>query len=194
MKEPNWDRIKVNLPIQKDSLVWVTKKTRGRFGATMTPAIPGDHGIVISLWTSTMGSQKINILRPDLSEVATTTSCCKIFGDINSDTKLIIDEAPDWISIKLSWMEKTFVPIIVVKEEQGQGRRGRMQYSKRYVASRDGSAMLVKPICSDVKMWVNKDKVHPDDWASLIKSDNRCHSIRVPEWLAKKSGAYGRDK
>ena len=190
MQEPKWDDIKpIVRPPRKDDIVWVTKKTRGRFGS-LDVAAPGDHGIVIGSWLSSMGSHKVSILTADLREVATTTSCVKIFSTVTDDET--------WAGIKLAWMDKTYVPIIVMREKQQRKKRryrgGTLEFTQgtgvKYVASRDGTAVLVSAINSDSKVWLNADKVHPEDWAEMMKSSEQCHSVRVPQWVAKKSGLF----
>jgi hypothetical protein len=187
MKEPIWDLVPdeiLHRQIRRGDIVWVKKKTRGRFGK-LNVAKPGDHGLVISTWTSSMGSGKICILTRDLNEIATTDTCASTFCTVN--------DQQEWQDIKLKWMEKTYVPIIVVKETYtGKKRKGPLV--DPYVKSRDQTAILVKPLNSDDRLWINEDKTHPHDWDCLINSKSKCHSIRVPAWLAKKGGLYGSGK
>ena len=99
MLEPNWDDEKYGRQDEmpnRDDVVWVTKKTRGRFGA-LDVAQPGDYGRVSSTWQSSMGSYKVSILTADLREVATTASCVKIFDALADDKT--------WQQIKLEWMD-----------------------------------------------------------------------------------------
>jgi len=181
MKEPIWESQPKSYlrDVRKNDIVWVHKKTRGRFGK-MDVANVGDHGIVISSWTSSMGTPKIGILTDDLREFATTASCARVFGTLADESSHDI-----WYPIKLAWMAKTYVPMIVVKEETAKGRKG-----SAYVMTRDGNAVLIKPLGSEVKMWLSQDKCHPDDWSGLVESVEKCHSIRVPGWVAKKGGLY----
>ena len=181
MNEPDWKDVPDKPTIKRGDLVYVTKKTRGRFGKDLTVATPGDYGIVISSWTSTMGSHKVTLVKPGLTQVATTASCCRFFGNVHGKVHLDTDE--DWPAVMLGWMNKTYAPIIIVRELKTRG--------KGFVASRDGKAILAKPLNSDNRIWLNADKVHPEDWQNLQKSGSRCCSVRVPEWLAKKSGAWG---
>ena len=192
MQEPNWADVaydRQDLVPNKDDIVWVTKKTRGRFGS-LDVAQPGDHGLVISSWTSSMGSHKVGILTSDLREIATTATCVKIFSTVKQEQA--------WYRIKLDWMNRTYVPIIVMRAKQQRKKRryrgGTIEFSEgsgvRYVTSRDGSAVLVSSINSDSKVWLNVDKVHPEDWDAMMKSSEQCHSVRVPEWVANKSGIF----
>jgi hypothetical protein len=189
MQEPDWTDKKYDrqeLSPRKDDVVWVTKKTRGRFGK-MDVAQPGDHGIVIGSWTSSMGSFKVSILTADLREVVTTSSCVKVFSMLTDDET--------WTGIKLEWMDKTYMPIIVMREKQQRRKRryrgGSIAFTQgagiTYVTSRDGAAVLVSAINSDSKVWLNQDKVHPEDWNAMMTSGAQCHSVRVPEWVARKS-------
>jgi hypothetical protein len=176
MLEPDWDLVdaKFNREAQVNDLVWVTKKTRGRFGK-MSVAPPGGFGLVISSWMSSMGSHKLTFISDSLEEYSTTGTCVRVWGNV--------DDHPKWAENKLKWMDKTFVPMIVVREK-ATGRRATMPY----VISRSGAAVLVTPVGTNSKVWLNRDKVHPDDWATMINSKSRCHSVRIPEWVAKKAG------
>jgi len=197
MQEPNWDQISDQYSRQprKDDIVWVAKKTRGRFPDSMTVAIPDDHGIVISTWVSSMGSQKLCILTRDLREVGTTSTCVKIFMTLGAVRERQVEgprEGPvedEWSSVKLAWMEETYFPVIFSRALSAP--RHRLVYP--YVMSRDKTATLVSPLnAPSVKIWINREKVHPDDWDAMMKSKEKCHSVRVPEWLAKKSGVFGK--
>jgi len=188
VKEPVWETIPdtpENRLLFKDDLVWVVKKSRGKFGK-LSVAIPGDHGVVISKWTSSMGSSKVCILTEDIREVATTQTCIRKFGSLWADEATEYSSIVDWHVVKRSWVDKTYVPLIIMRELQ-TGRRPK----GKYVISRAGNSMLIKFMNSDDKMWLSQDKVHPDDWEVVMKSDERCHSVRVPQWLAVKGGAFG---
>ena len=188
MNEPDWNEIGnkyVRLP-RKDDIVWVTKKTRGRFPDTMGIAVPGDFGIVISQWTSSMGSVKLCVLTHDQREVGTTATCIRIFSTLADAREN--EKGDEWMPVKLAWMERTYVPIVVMREFKTR----RHQREDPYVTSRDGRSALVVPLNSKEKMWVNRDKVYPGDWERMIASDKRCHSLRVPLWIAKKSGVFGK--
>ena len=132
-----------------------------------------------------MGTPKICILTSDMREVATTSSCVRIYSSLADEAGHDI-----WYPLKLSWMDKTYVPIILVKESTGP----RKKWEAAYVMSRDLSAILVCALGSKDKMWLNRDKCHPDDWDVLVESADACHSVRVPEWVAKKGGLYGSGK
>jgi len=181
--EPDWTDTKYsqqnNAP-RKDDIVWVTKKTRGRFGA-LDVAVAGEYGIVISSWMSSMGSHKVSILTADLREVSTTASCVKIFSALADDET--------WAGIKAEWMDKTYIPVIVMKKKNKYTMRRSQPAGSKWVMSRSGEAVLVVGLLhpnSDV--WLNKDKIHPDDWEELTVGGDRCCSVRVPQWLALKSG------
>ena len=175
MKEPIWETLPSQLErsARVNDLVWVTKKTRGRFGK-MEVAQPGDHGLVISAWMSSMGSLKLCFIGSDLRELAITDSCARPWGTI--------DNHAEWEDIRIQWMEKTFIPIIVVRELATRAKR------HPFVRSRNGGAILVKPIGKSDSIWLNRDKVHPGDWDLMMASEARCHSVRVPVWVAKKAG------
>jgi len=182
MEEPDWtslpDEVVSKRPTKRD-LVWVTAKTRGRFGA-LQKAQKGEHGIVISAWQSSYGSAKLCILTDDGREVATTVSCAKVFGTVGDTI-----DGGKWTEILLGWMDRTYVPIIV-RREKG--------FKTPFAVSRDKTAFLVYPLNSTNKMWLNQDKVHPGDWAAMADSTDPCVSVRVPEWFAKKNGCFGMDE
>ena len=181
MEEPNWADEKYDrqdYTPKKDDVVWVTKKTRGRFGP-LDVAQPGDYGLVIGSWTSAMGSHKVSILTPDLQQLATTSSCVKIFTALSDDET--------WRDIKTEWMNKTYVPVIVVKKQTKRTLRRSQPHSK-WVMTRNGEAVLVRGLSSDVQVWLSYDKIHPNDWDVLKDERSQCCSVRIPQWLALKSG------
>ena len=182
MEEPVWEDLPketVEKRAMKRDLVWVTGKTRGKFGS-LAKAMPGDHGIVISSWQSNYGSAKLCILTEDGREVATTLSCARVFGTVGDPI-----EGGKWGEILMGWMDRTYVPIII-RREKG--------FKTPFAVSRDKSAYLVRPLSSpEHKMWINQDKVHPGDWEEMLNSEESCVSVRVPEWYAKKNGCFGFD-
>ena len=177
MIEPNWEQVpqKFNRSARAHDLVWVVKKTRGRFGPGSSVAQIGDHGLVVSAWMSSMGSLKLCFVNPDLRELCVTDTCVYVWGTV--------DDHPEWADIRKRWMDETYVPMIVLRE-LSSSRRSKAPY----VAARNGGAVLVTPMGSQSKIWLNRDKVHPGDWELMISSQSRCHSVRVPIWMAKKAG------
>ena len=75
MQEPVWEEVYKQHPEfegrlpKKGDIVYVTGKTRGRFGA-LEVAQQGAYGLVISRWNSSMGTPKVCILQEDGSERA----------------------------------------------------------------------------------------------------------------------------
>ena len=191
MKEPSWDHVdeRYSNPrrgVHKGDLVWVVSRTRGRFGS-LEKATPGVHGVVISKWSSSMGTPKICILCEDGEERATTQSCARTFNTMDDfrSGHCRRKDAPDWVATLNNWMERTYVPIIV-QREPGYGR-------SKWAQSRDKTAYLVKALNTKSKIWLNRGKVHPADWDAMTTSDSRCVSVRVPVWVAKKSGLFADD-
>ena len=186
MQEPVWEDVYAKNPEfegrtpSKGDLVYVVGKTRGRFGS-LDVAAPGTYGLVISRWTSSMGTPKVCILQEDGSEAATTGSCVRIWG--NFHTTGARDEK--WYDIWLRWMDETYVPVIVCRQKG---------FKAQWATSRDGKSVLVKPLAgtgSAGKMWLAQDKVHPEDWEKMTQSEESCVSVRLPVWLAKKTGVFG---
>ena len=181
MHEPSWEELYKQSPefegriAEKGDLVYVTGKTRGKFGA-LEKALPGSYGLVISRWSSSMGTPKVCILQEDGSERATTGSCVRVWASLQKlPTK-------KWYDIWLRWMDETYIPVIVCKEKG---------YRNGFAQSRDGKSILVRSLQSREKVWLSADKVHPEDWKDLKSSVESCVSVRVPFWLAKKSGIMG---
>lgn len=188
MQEPVWEKVYEQYPQfegrlpKKGDLVYVTGKTRGRFGA-LDVAPPGAYGLVIASWSSSMGTPKITILQEDGTEVATTGSCARVWGNFH------ITGARDegWYEIWLNWMDATYIPVIVQREKG---------FRKPWATSRDGKSVLVKPLAGHAashngKLWLGQAQVHPDDWRSMSESSESCVSVRIPVWLAKKAGVFG---
>ncbi len=193
MNEPDWKNLNSKLSIERnidgnilrDDLVWVIKTSTGKFG-NIEKARKGDYGIVISSWSSSYGTDKIAILTSDMKEVATTAKCAKIFGCIAGESTTW----QEWRSLKLEWIEKTYVPVIVkrVKAHKLNRNRKRSLPMQKYVQSKNGSSILVKGLNSENTVWISKDKAHPSDWANVCASEKLCHSIRIPRWLYEKGG------
>jgi len=186
MQEPDWEAVYEDHPefegrlASKGDLVYVVGKTRGRFGA-LDVALPGAYGLVISRWTSSMGTPKVCILQEDGVEVATTGSCVRVWGNFHKTGAR--DEK--WYDIWLRWMDETYVPIIVCRQKG---------FKAQWATSRDGKSVLVKPLSGAGgvgKMWLARDKVHPEDWEKMAQSEESCVSVRLPVWLAKKTGVFG---
>jgi hypothetical protein len=181
MEEPNWEEhedTKHNA-IARDDLVWVRKKTRGRFPDTIEKAKKGDHGIVVSAWHSSAGSHKLVILTSDQREIGTTASCARVFGSLSAKNEY----RSQWDHVKVTWMDSTYVPIIVTKIPGYK--------ADTWAISKNKSSILVKPLNGQDRIWLSHDKVHPHDWAGLLANDEACAAVRVPVWLAKKGGVFG---
>ena len=190
MIEPDWSALGpeyYDKPAGVGSLVWTFRRTRGRFGA-MTPAVPGDHGLVISRWISSMGSEKLSFITADLREVATTASCARLWGSLNSQCTSKVEQSK-WSKVKLNWMNETFVPIFVTREKT----TSRKASFPKFVVSRNGTSILVKSVFGHTRdhgLWLKEGHVHPEDWKLMMGSNSgeACHSLRVPEWVARKAG------
>ena len=166
-----------------DDVVYVLKKTRGRFGKANV-AQPGDWGIVISAWTNQMGTRKVSILRYDGTEACTTSSSIRFWQTTPGERRA-------WDEVKLGWMSRTYIPVIVNKQPK-ISRSRKTVGRRRWINSRDGAAYLVRTLNSDEKVWLNKSKCHPHDWNDLDDEAKGCVSVRLPIWLATKIGALGR--
>jgi hypothetical protein len=163
-------------PVQGD-LVHVTKKSRGRFPTNV--AVPGDVGIVIAGWTNQWGTTKYRILLGDYEEVMTSESCLELVTFEDEE------RVQWWRDLRINWMSKTFVPIIVGLVPSFKGGR--------LTKSRSGEAIYVTCMKGG-KHWLNKKHMHPHDWREVVgggESEDRWLSVRVPGWLAMKMGVLG---
>ena len=186
MQEPDWNEIPSGREPGAGDLVWVVKKSRGRFGS-MQKAEKGEHGLVIAAWISSMGTPKLTFITRDNEMRAITASCVRVWAKkgVPADKELL----DEWSVIHRVWMDKTYVPIIVTRKLKDKRYR---RPEAPFVVSRDGNSVLVAPITAPARqLWLSQNKVHPDDWQSLSSGDQSCVSVRVPEWLARKGGAYG---
>ena len=127
-----------------------------------------------------MGSLKLMILTKDFQQVGSTGTCVRRFGHITDPGY------HTWNALYYRWMTETYIPIIVMRAMKDK------RWQKKndlYVVSRDKLSILVSGLNSpQTKTWLSKSKVHPKDWDEAIKNNNRCISIRIPEWLAIKAG------
>ena len=180
MKEPNWEDVaEYNVEPMLHDIVWVNKKTRGRFGPGKDKAMPGDHGIVVSKWTSTMGSIKLMLITKNMKELGTTSTCVYRMGHIDDPNM------SEWSDHLKLWMTQTYVPIIVMRELKDKKWR---KENDPYVISKDRKSILVTGLTGKGRTWLGAKHVHPDDWGDVMAMKHRCLTVRVPGWLAIKSG------
>ena len=170
----------------KGMLIYVTRKTRSRFGPKIEAAKKGEFGIVIGEWISTMGTQKIIFVDHMLRERGTTLKMVKFWGHKEQA------HAKPWADTLLSWMDETYVPVLVTRKKKDFKRRHvREDCPDEWVVSRDGQSVLVS-LLSDARKatWLKRDFIHPEDHEAVFQSSLKCCSVRVPLWLATKMGAY----
>ena len=168
----------------KGMLVYVTRKTRSRFGPKIEVAQKGEFGIVIGEWTSNMGTQKLIFIDSALRERGTTLKMVKFWGHKGQE------HAKPWVETLTRWMDETYVPVLVTRKKKEFKRRHAPVDHDEWVISRDGQSVLVALLSDSRKAtWLKRDFVHPGDQQSLFQSSLKCCSIRVPLWLATKMGA-----
>lgn len=183
MKEPDWEIHDEKIPEFGD-LVWVTKKSRGKFGA-MTKAIPGEYGMVISSWSSSMGTPKITFITEQREERAITASSVRVWGN-----KANPQHTERWNNVHRQWMDESYIPVIVVRKMKD--KRYQRPGKNLYVMSRSGDSTLVNPISNpNMQLWLPQSKIHPDDWEQIVAAKQQCLSVRMPIWMAKKAGVFG---
>jgi len=164
-------------------IVIVDKKTRGRFkGITTQPS--EEQYYVLNTWTSAYGSLKLSLINKEGEDSYTTGTCCNI---IIRDVAECLD--PDtchvWDMAKIKYMEKTFIPAIILTVRNYKGGVAR---------SATTDSVLVRPVGkSDIQFWLSKRNCHPEDWKHLrgIKKSGEALSVRIPEWLAVKNKLFG---
>ena len=96
----------------KGMLVYVTRKTRSRFGPKIEAAQKGEFGIVIGEWVSTMGTQKIIFVDHMLRERGTTLKMVKFWGHREQE------HAKPWADTLTNWMDETYVPVLVTRKKK----------------------------------------------------------------------------
>ena len=170
----------------KGMLVYVTRKTRSRFGPKIEVAQKGEFGIVIGEWVSNMGTQKIIFVDHMLRERGTTLKMVKFWGHREQE------HAKPWVDTLKCWMDETYVPVLVTRKKKDFKRKGGVfTENDDWVISRDKQSVLVALLGDARKAtWLKRDFVHPGDQESLFQSSLKCCSVRVPLWLATKMGAY----
>ena len=170
----------------KGMLVYVTRKTRSRFGPKIEVAQKGEFGIVIGEWLSNMGTQKIIFVDHMLRERGTTLKMVKFWGHREQE------HAKPWVDTLTAWMDETYVPVLVTRKKKDFKRKGGVfTENDDWVISRDKQSVLVALLGDARKAtWLKRDFVHPGDQQSLFQSSLKCCSVRVPLWLATKMGAY----
>ena len=170
----------------KGMLVYVTRKTRSRFGEKIPTAQAGEFGYVVGEWVSSYGTPKMVFIDSHLRERGTTPACSRFWGHCEQPV------AKQWNEIHLAWMDETYVPVLVNRKKKDFKRKGGMfTENDDWVISRDKNSVLVS-LLSDARKtsWLKRDFVHPGDQQSLFQSSLKCCSVRVPIWVAKKLGAF----
>ena len=169
----------------KGMLVYVTRKTRSRFGPNIDVASKGEFGIIIGEWASDMGTQKLIFIDSQLRERGTTLKMVRFWGHKEQPV------GKPWAEILTRWMDETYVPILVTRKKKDFKRRRTPPATDEWVISRDGRSALVALLTDSQKStWLKRDFVHPGDHESLFQSSLKCCSVRVPLWIATKMGAY----
>ena len=184
MQEPDW-AVHDQVPfVNPGSLIWVVKKSRGKFGQ-MIKAVPGEYGLVISVWHSSMGTEKLTFITENCEERAITANSVRVWGD--KKDKMHFEK---WNELHRRWMDQTYVPVIVLRKMKD--RRYQKPDENPYVMSRAGDSTLVNPISNPkMQMWLPQSKIHPDDWEQIVAAKQQCLSVRMPTWMAKKAGVFG---
>ena len=140
----------------RGKIVTVAKKSRARF--PLAVGIPGDQGLVISTWYSSMGTPKISILLQDGSVRCSTLSCVLVDEEQPSSDK----EKVKWEEVKKEYDDQNSIPVIAVCLNVGKKAYRLKSLNNRVFFHRHGG--------------------NPEH------KKGECFTIKVPIWLAKKEG------
>mgnify|MGYP003122624898 CR=1 FL=1 len=172
--------------IPRKTIVVVEKNSRARFPGKTSEV--GDRGIVWSKWYSKgWGTEKISILKSDLTVSFTSASCVSI--DENKQAE------DDFNDIHVRWAEENYLPIIVqivdVRLSQPNIQQPFDQDRPNPGAVNIQKAKTVK--CKTLmskELYLKKSYCHPFDWETMIEGifeNKKVFSIRVEPWILEKN-------
>ena len=180
-----------NYKIEKNDLVFVEKKTRGRH--TLPKADKDNYYLVVSYYTNNIGTTKYVVIDRSGKEHFTTDTC------VRKSQNFILEDDSEWKSAKIAWMDKTYVPVFGIHTYDYVGMP--------YVSSRDGKSRLIKPLHDSKKdgIWINSSVVHDDDVKLFLSSSfppdsskkgklSEAVTFRIPAWIAEKNGFFSVNK
>lgn len=170
--------------IPRKSIVVVEKNSRGRFPGKKAEV--GDRGVVWSKWYSKgWGTEKISILKRDLSVSFTSASCVSVVE--------VKDDESGFENIYERWAEENHLPIVVeiidvrlaqpdIQDPRGSSHPGAVNIQK---------AKTVK--CRSLtgkEIYLKQSYCHPSDWNIMIAGifdGKKVFSIRVEPWILEKN-------
>ena len=186
---------------QKNDIVICTKKTRSKH--FLKKAEVDAMYLITSVFVNNFGTCKLFMVDQLGEQHFTTDNCVELVvsnkdfqyrndDSVSDSQRLIIEKFEKG---KLSWMDKTYVPVFGSHLYDYTGHP--------VLTSKDNSAVLVKKISGDrEKIWINKEMVHDHDIKLFMSSSlapdaskkgdiSETITFRVPSWFAEKKGFIG---
>lgn len=185
---------------QKNDIVICTKKTRSKH--FLNKAEVDSMYLVTSVFVNNFGTCKLFMVDQLGEQYFTTDNCVELVvsnkdfqyrnDDSVSDTQRMLIEKFE--KGKLAWMDKTYVPVFGSHVYDYTGHP--------VLTSKDNSAVLLKKVGKDEKIWINKEMVHDHDIKLFMSSSlapdpskkgdvSETITFRVPSWFAEKKGFIG---
>ena len=185
---------------QKNDIVICTKKTRSKH--FLNKAEVDSMYLITSVFVNNFGTCKLFMVDQLGEQYFTTDNCVELVvsnkdfqyrnDDSVSDTQRMLIEKFE--KGKLAWMDKTYVPVFGSHVYDYTGHP--------VLTSKDNSAVLLKKVGKDEKIWINKEMVHDHDIKLFMSSSlapdptkkgdvSETITFRVPSWFAEKKGFIG---
>lgn len=185
---------------QKNDIVICTKKTRSKH--FLNKAEVDSMYLVTSVFVNNFGTCKLFMVDQLGEQYFTTDNCVELVvsnkdyqyrnDDAVSDSQRLLIERFE--KGKLAWMDKTYVPVFGSHLYDYTGHP--------VLTSKDNSAVLLKKVGKDEKIWINKEMVHDHDIKLFMSSSlapdpskkgdvSETITFRVPSWFAEKKGFIG---
>ena len=185
---------------QKNDIVICTKKTRSKH--FLNKAEVDSMYLVTSVFVNNFGTCKLFMVDQLGEQYFTTDNCVELVvsnkdfqyrnDDSVSDTQRMLIEKFE--KGKLAWMDKTYVPVFGSHVYDYTGHP--------VLTSKDNSAVLLKKVGKNEKIWINKEMVHDHDIKLFMSSSlapdptkkgdvSETITFRVPSWFAEKKGFIG---
>ena len=185
---------------QKNDIVICTKKTRSKH--FLNKAEVDSMYLVTSVFVNNFGTCKLFMVDQLGEQYFTTDNCVELVvsnkdfqyrnDDSVSDAQRMLIEKFE--KGKLAWMDKTYVPVFGSHVYDYTGHP--------VLTSKDNSAVLLKKVGKDEKIWINKEMVHDHDIKLFMSSSlapdptkkgdvSETITFRVPSWFAEKKGFIG---
>jgi len=185
---------------QKNDIVICTKKTRSKH--FLNKAEVDSMYLVTSVFVNNFGTCKLFMVDQLGEQYYTTDNCVELVvsnkdfqyrndDSVSDSQRMLIDKFEKG---KLAWMDKTYVPVFGSHLYDYTGHP--------VLTSKDNSAVLLKKVGGDEKIWVNKEMVHDHDIKLFMSSSlapdpskkgdvSETITFRVPSWFAEKKGFIG---